>query len=173
MVMLMELRQMLNKIGMNKDVNSATMFKQIASVENRYNTAMKKIQEEELIAIVLDKSTMDYKAPVLMAEQRVRETLLKLDYLKLVMTQHWHQISRVDESNNGGTKVSLSAINGAKIVCFKCGKEGHKASNCPKNGKGGGKGFTKGGARGQKDKRKCYQCNKVRAHHAELLGRRS
>jgi hypothetical protein len=33
-VTLMELRQMLNKIGMKKDVNSATMFKQIASVEN-------------------------------------------------------------------------------------------------------------------------------------------
>jgi hypothetical protein len=103
---------------------------------------------------------MDYKA-VLTAEQRARGTLLKLDDLELVVNQQWRQISSVDESNSGGTEVSLSAVNGAKIVCFKCGKEGHKASNCPKNGKGGGKGFTKGGAKGQKDKGKCYQCRKV------------
>jgi hypothetical protein len=61
------------------------------------------IQEEELNAIVLDKATMDYKA-ILMVEQRARGTLLKLDDLELVMNQHWHQISSVDESNNGGTK---------------------------------------------------------------------
>ena len=43
-------------------MNLATMFEQIASVENRYNTATRKIPQEELIVVVLDKSTIDYKA---------------------------------------------------------------------------------------------------------------
>ena len=38
MVTLVKLRQMLNKISMKKDANPATMFEQITSVENRYNT---------------------------------------------------------------------------------------------------------------------------------------
>ena len=46
-VTLVELRQMLNKISMKKDSNPATMFEQIASVENRYNTAKRKIQEHQ------------------------------------------------------------------------------------------------------------------------------
>jgi hypothetical protein len=88
-VTLVELRQMLNKNSMKKDANPATtMFEQITSVENRYNTVTRKIQEEELIAIILDKSTMDYKA-VLMAEQRAKGTLLKLNDLESVMNQHW------------------------------------------------------------------------------------
>jgi hypothetical protein len=83
-VTLVELRWMLNKISMKKDANTATMFEQIASVKNRYNTVTRKIQEEGLIAIILDKSTMHYKA-VLMAEHRAKGPLLKLNNLELVM----------------------------------------------------------------------------------------
>jgi hypothetical protein len=122
MVTLVELRQMLNKISMKKDANLVTMFEQIASVKNRYHTVMRKIQEEELIAFILDKSTMDYKA-MLIAKHRVRGTLLTLNDLKLVMNQHWFQISTSDE-----------------------------ASTCPENGKGSAKGgFQKGGIKARLD----------------------
>ena len=49
MVMLVELRQMLNKIMMKKGLDPATLFEQIAAVENHYNTATKKIAQDELI----------------------------------------------------------------------------------------------------------------------------
>jgi DnaJ-class molecular chaperone len=69
------------------------------------------------------------------------------------------QISAIDEANDTGNEVSLSAVN--EIICFKCGGIGPKVSTCPENGKGGAKGgFQKGGAK-QKDKRKCYRCGKI------------
>ena len=64
----MELRQILNKISMKKDLNPVTLFEQIARVESRYNTTTRKIPKEELITVVLDKSTKDYKT-ILTAEQ--------------------------------------------------------------------------------------------------------
>ena len=104
-VMLVELRQMLNKISMKKDLNLATLFEQIASVENRYNSAIRKIpKDKQLIAVVLDKSTKDYKA-VLMVEQRVKGTSLKLEDLELAMNQHWCQIGTNDEANKKSNEI--------------------------------------------------------------------
>ena len=73
MVKLVELRQMLTKITMKKRLDPATLFEQIAAVENCYNTATRKIPQDELIAVVLDKSMMDYKS-ILTTEQRVKGT---------------------------------------------------------------------------------------------------
>ena len=78
---------MLNKIMMKKGLDLATLFEQIAAVENRYNTVTKKIAEDELIAVVLDKSMMEYKA-VLTAEQRAKGTLCTLEDLESAMNQH-------------------------------------------------------------------------------------
>ena len=159
MVMLVELRQMLNKISMKKDSNLAILFEQIASVENRYSTVTRKIPEEELIAIVLDKSTKEYKT-ALMVEQRVKGTSLKLEDLESAMNQHWHQIGTSNKANEKSNEILLVAVNG--IICFKCGKKGHKASMCPENNKGSAKeGSNKQGTR-QKEKKKCYRCGKVR-----------
>ena len=157
MVMQVELRQMLNKISMKKDSNLVTMFEQITSVENRYNTLTRKIPEEDLIVILLDKSTKDYKA-MLMAEQR--GTSMMLEDLELITNQHWHQISTSDEANEKGTEISLFAVN--EIICFKCRCRGHKASIYPENNKGGAKGGSNKGGTKQKENRKCYRCSKVR-----------
>jgi hypothetical protein len=78
-VMRVELWMMLNKIGMmKKKTNPARMFEQIASVKNWYSTMATRIPQDELIAIVLDKATMEYQA-VLMAEQRAQGNALTLD----------------------------------------------------------------------------------------------
>jgi hypothetical protein len=71
---------MLNKIGMKKDADPATLFEQIASVENRYNMATNQIQQEDLIADILDAAPMEYKA-ILTAEQRAQGTSLTLNNL--------------------------------------------------------------------------------------------
>ena len=124
-VMLVELRQMLNKIMMKKGLDLATLFEQIAAVENCYNTATKKIAEDELIAVVLDKSMKDYKS-VLTAEQRVKGTLCTLEDLKSAMNQNWRQIGGSDEAEKNN-EISLAAVN-FNGICFKCGKKGHKVS---------------------------------------------
>jgi hypothetical protein len=67
------------------------------------------------------------------------------------MNQHWRQISSGEANNDDDNKVGLTDMNGKGIICFKCGEEGHKASNCPENGKGAA----------MKDKRTCFGCGKV------------
>jgi hypothetical protein len=126
---------MLNKIGMKKNSNPARMFEQIASVENRYNTMTSKIPQDELIAIVLDKATLEYQA-VLTAEQRAQGNALTLDDLESVMNQHWRQISGGKDIDDDDNEVGLTGIDGKAMICFKCNEEGHKASNCPENRKG-------------------------------------
>ena len=116
---------MLNKIMMKKGLDLVTLFEQIAAVENRYNTVNKKIAQDELIAIVLDKSTMEYKS-ILTAEQRVKGTSCTLEDLKSTMNQHWRQIGRSNAAEKSN-EISLVAVN-FNGICFKCGKKGHKAS---------------------------------------------
>ena len=96
---------------------------------------------------------------MLMVKLRVKGTSLMLEDLELVMNQHWHQISASDEANDKGTEVSLSVVN--KIICFKCSGKGYKASTCPENNKGSAKGGSEKGGTKQKEKRKCYRCNKI------------
>ena len=158
-VTLVELRQMLNKITMKKGLNLVTLFEQIANVENCYSTATRKIPQDELIAVVLDKATMDYKS-ILTTEQRVKGSLVTLEDLQSTMNQHWRQIGGNNETEKNN-KISLAAVSG--IICFKCSKKGHKASVCPENNKSGEKDGSNKQGQGSKnkDKRKCYHCGKV------------
>lgn len=52
-------------------------------------------------------------------------------------------------------------------MVFKCQGKGHKASNCPKNGKGGSKDTSSGGDKGQQDKRKCFSTCRKTGHIAK------
>jgi len=66
------------------------MFKELSRIENVYNTATRKIEEDDLIAIVLDKAPKEYQA-VLTSEQQIRGADLKLIDLNNAMNQHWRQ----------------------------------------------------------------------------------
>ena len=150
---------MLNKITMKKGSDPATLFEQIAAVEDRYSTVIKRI-EELLIEVVLDKSLTEYKA-VLTTEQRATKgTTCTLSDLKLAMNQHWRQIGGHEEAEKSN-EISLLAVN-FNGICFKCGNKGHKASVCPDNNKGDKAGSDKQGQGSkQKEKKKCYRCGKV------------
>ena len=63
-----ELRQKLNKVSMKKGQDPSTIFEQICSIENQYNAPGKHIEEDDLIAVVLDAATAEYQ-PVLTSEQ--------------------------------------------------------------------------------------------------------
>ena len=49
-----ELRHQLNKVKLKKGADPATLFEQISSIENKYNTATRIIDKEDLIAVVID-----------------------------------------------------------------------------------------------------------------------
>jgi hypothetical protein len=119
---------MLNGIKMKKGEDPATLFEQISSIENKYNKNGK-IDEEDLIAVVLDAAPSDYQS-ILTIEQRLHPTDLKLEHLGTCMNQYWRQTAlacKSDENKKDKTEVALLAFNGK---CYNCGKIGHKSPEC-------------------------------------------
>ena len=111
-----EMRQKLNKVAMKKGADPATLFEQLSAIENQYTTPDRKIEEGDLIAVVLDAATDEYQA-VLTAEQRARGDDLTLADLELVMNQHWRQIKKTSKGGKGDDEgeIVLAAFGG---VCY-------------------------------------------------------
>ena len=156
-----ELRQQLNKISMKGTDDPMKLFEQISAIKNRYNTATKKIEEEDLIATVLEKAPKEYQA-LLTSEQLRLGDSLALEDLRKAMTTHWRTVS--DTTANVGTNVdgeiSLSSFGG---FCFNCKEKGHKAHQCPKK--------NSGKPKPKKFKGKCNHCGKEGHKYADCWQR--
>ena len=144
-----ELRQQLNKVSLKKTEDPAKLFEQIAAIQNRYNTASKKIDEEDLIATVLEKAPKEYQA-LLTGEQLRLGDELTIEHLRKAMTTHWRTISDTGTGTtaNSEGEVALGAFGG---FCFTCKEKGHKAHQCPKKNERGKK---------KKFNGKCNHCGK-------------
>ena len=96
-----ELRQMLAGVSMKDNDDPATLFEQISAIENKYNTASSKIEEEKLIAVVMLAATTAYVS-VMTTEQRIQGTSLKLEDLESAMTQQYRQTVGASGGAGGG-----------------------------------------------------------------------
>ena len=85
-----EMRQMLNEVSMKKDDDPSTIFEQLSSIENRYNTADRQMEQEDMIAVVLHAAPEKYQS-VLTTEQRIQKDDISLEHLETAMTQLWRQ----------------------------------------------------------------------------------
>jgi gag-polypeptide of LTR copia-type len=106
-----ELTQKLNKITMKRNANPATLFERLSTIENQYNMPGKKIEEADLIAVVLDAAPAEYQS-VLTAEQQRRGPDLSVADLEDAMNQRWRQtqIPRTGgKDKNDNNEVSLAA----------------------------------------------------------------
>ena len=81
-----EMRQMLNEVSMKKDDDPSTIFEQLSSIENRYNTAERQMEQEDMIAVVLHAAPEKYQS-VLTTEQRIQKDDISLEHLETAMTQ--------------------------------------------------------------------------------------
>ena len=118
---------------MNKNENLATIFEQLSGIQNLYNTATKKVDEEDLITVVLDAAPKDYQL-LLTGEQWQMGNLLTLDDLATAMNQRWRQIGSSkssDDEDEDQSELGLMAFHG---ICFECGEKGHKAHGCKNKG---------------------------------------
>jgi hypothetical protein len=157
-----ELRHKLASIKMKKKTNPKTIFEQISAIKNRYNTSTRKIDNDDLIAVILDAAPYEYQA-VLTAVQMMYGNQLTVLHLKTAMNSHWRTTDACKAllaAGNEKTKDSdeFGLIAGAfGGVCFTCKKKGHKAHECPD--KPANK-IKAAGAAGARFTGKCNNCGK-------------
>jgi hypothetical protein len=79
-----EMRTRLSQVKMKAEEDPRMLFNQLASIQSAYNDATRKIDPDDLIAVVLEKAPEKYKS-ILTAEQRNKGTNLTLADLNSCM----------------------------------------------------------------------------------------
>ena len=147
---LVEVNQMLD-VKMSSNENPATLFEQVSKIENWYNTPTRKLDEQQLIAVVLKAAAESYQS-VLMTVQLTKGNGLTMDDLEDAMNKMWCASNR--NKKGSSSEVALSAVGGRK--CFNCNQKGHIAKDCPLKKSSGGSGGIQGKFNG-----KCHTCGKT------------
>ena len=146
-----QLKRKLNKLEMGEYDDPSILFEKIATIENEYSDTKSALQEEDKLALVLEKAPDKY-ASTLAIIQESKGDQLTIDDLERAMTLEYRLRTKGSKVDGKGKELSLSSFNG---ICYKCKQSGHKANACP-NGKGeGGKGKFNGKFNG-----KCNLCGK-------------
>ena len=117
-----------------------TLFEQVALIQNWYNDGTKKIQKDQLVAVVLTAAPVEYTA-VLTLEQQKQGTGLVLSHLRVVMNKYCRAVFKSGGPTTKDDEMSLmqheeksgkSTYNkgqGSKKKfsgnCHNCGKKGH------------------------------------------------
>ena len=79
---------MLNNVRMKKNDDPSVLFEKIYKIQNRYNTASRKLDDEDLIATVIVAAPMEYQS-LLIAEQRRLGDKLTLNDLEEAMRLYY------------------------------------------------------------------------------------
>jgi hypothetical protein len=124
-VLKIEMRQELTRIKMRKGMDPSLLFEQLTLIQNQYLGPGKRLDKEELIAIVLDVATEEYCA-ILTVERKIRSDSLTVEDLESVMTEEFRQNARYYGRTSAKEGEMLLFQNlGA---CYNCGKNGHRAN---------------------------------------------
>jgi gag-polypeptide of LTR copia-type/Zinc knuckle len=149
-----ELRLMLNGVKMKKGSNPATIFEQLSTIKNRYNTMTRRLDDEDKIAVVLSAAPDEYQAMLMNEQWRLGANITTED-LAEVMNQYWRQVTAKEGGPNESddTELTLLTFSGK---CYNCGEEGHKSNECKKPRKN----KMKSNRKGSKKNLKCYNCGR-------------
>jgi hypothetical protein len=101
----------------------------VSAIQNRYlyNTVTHKIDEEELIAVVMDTAPKEYTSVITSGEQQAKGDKMTLKDLKAVMYQPWCQTNGLTEEQD--TEMTEAGFEG---YCYQCEEQDHKADACRK-----------------------------------------
>ena len=150
-----EMRVALNNIAMRDDEDPCSIFEQIAEIKNRFQDASHKVDEDEFVAIVMEKAPERYKT-VLTTEQLRLGEAVDLESMSVAMNRLWrssvHKYN-LNAKHNESTEIALSSFTGS---CFHCKKKGHKIHQCPDKRNGNERGRT----RENRFQGRCNNCGK-------------
>jgi hypothetical protein len=120
------MRTRLSQVKMKAEDDPRILFNQLASIQSAYNDATRKIDPDDLTAVVLEKAPEKYKS-ILTAEQRHKGTGLTLSDLNRTMNPNTKAATKAEN------EVSLVAPSFKfKGVCNYCKKPVHLARDCRK-----------------------------------------
>ena len=84
MVLIVELRIMLNAVEMKEKDDPSVLFKKIVCIKKSFALNGQTVEEEDLIATVMEKSP-SYYSSILATETRVKVNLLEIQHLEEAM----------------------------------------------------------------------------------------
>ena len=129
-----EMMKELINVKLNNEDDPGELFEELYRIKNVYETKSNVVEDDDLIPYVLSAAPAKYHA-IITSEMRDKGSNLTLDDLEEAMNDQWRltpegKKNNEDEDDKEG-EMALSAFNGD---CYKCGKPGHKASQCYSNG---------------------------------------
>jgi hypothetical protein len=102
------MRTRLSQVKMKSEEDPRVLFSQLASIQSAYNDTTRKIDQDDLIAVVLEKAADKYKS-ILTAEQRSKGTSLTLSDLNNCMNDLYRTMNSNKANGKQENKVSLAA----------------------------------------------------------------
>jgi hypothetical protein len=84
-----ELRHQLNKVKLKKGADPAMLFEQISSFKNKYNTLTRQIDQEDLIAVVIDTAPVEYQSVLTNKQLRLQNNITLEVLLRIAMKALW------------------------------------------------------------------------------------
>jgi hypothetical protein len=141
-----ELRNKLNNLSMADGDDPKVLFEEISTIENRYNIGTNRVDEADLIALVMQKAPKMYKSVIAAQELRLGNRLTLTD-LESAMDKLYRVMD--NDVEGSGNELQLNAFTGK---CYKCGKAGHMRKDCYNNASDNGNGKFNG---------KCFNCGKI------------
>jgi hypothetical protein len=153
-----ELRNKLNNLSMADGDDPKILFEEISTIENRYNIGTNRVDEADLIALVMQKAPKMYKSVIAAQELRLGNALTLTD-LESAMDKLYRVMD--NDVEGSGNELQLSAFAGK---CYKCKKPGHMAKDCKNSGKPSTSN-NKNNSNSTKDSKKfsgkCFNCGKT------------
>jgi hypothetical protein len=106
-----EMGQKLSRIKMKKRMDPSPLFERLTSIQNQYLGSGKRLDKDQLIAIILDIHTEEYHA-ILTIERKIKGDFLTVEDLERLMTEEYRQNTRNQQrnlSNEGDAVISESS----------------------------------------------------------------
>ena len=123
----------LTDVGKNPD----EFFSEIEHVRQRLASLDKAVilSDSEVMMHILDSLPQDYDYVVTMMEAKLDDTGMSLNYLRAGLRSHYKKIHKRNGVKKDDSDVALAAFTKMfKGRCYTCGEQGHKGSQCPKQG---------------------------------------